>query len=789
MRNKQTRQPNSLRINDTTFISMNKTSIAMGISTAMFIPLVAMAQTAPAKPADDKTQALPEVQIYGKALDPNPNAESGVPYKAKTSGDSRHTRPLAETPQTISVITKAAIDDSGLTELKQILSAQPGITLGTGENGNAFGDRYIIRGQEARSDVFVDGLRDPGMTTRESFAIEQLEISKGPSSSFAGRGSAGGAVNAITKQATLDKDFSKVSIGAGTDNQKRVTADINKGFGDNFALRANVLYGDEGIPDRSPSNRNRKGVALSGLWEANENLFVTLDYYGLRTEDKAPDLGYYLVGTVPDRVPAKNVPVYAQANDFLKSDVDTLTARVKWKIAPALTLNSLTRYGKSGNSYVTTGASSATRYDGATGKAYTTGVLDGGHTGWQDVDYFAHQSNLRWDKELLGLKHEFIFGAEYTDHKVVSGNFAVSNSGAFNCKTTAGIGANNGYCFTDSNGVPVSNLNTLAGRNGTRQGWTQNWQVKTIALTAMDTVDLTDRFTAFGGLRADYFDLSLTRRNNTTAAITGDYSYNDTLVNGHLGLSYKVTPKLIVYGSMASAQDINGGEADAGTSSGYGGAVLYQNQIAGAKPETSINLELGAKWNLFDDKLLATAAIFQTKKSDVMEGANYDTIGTFNTGKNRVQGIEFGLAGDVTEKLSAQVGLAILRSKVLDSATASNIGRPLSNFAEKSFSAQAKYQLTNAFSFGATARYESDRCGGQPDTAAGYTATGYCSQPVPSFAVYDVFAAYRFSKKLDLRVNVLNATNKDYYTAVYRSGSFLYKGDARAVRLTLNYEM
>jgi catecholate siderophore receptor len=178
LRNKQTRQPNSLRINDTTFISMNKTSIAMGISTAMFIPLVAMAQTAPAKPADDKTQALPEVQIYGKALDPNPNAESGVPYKAKTSGDSRHTRPLAETPQTISVITKAAIDDSGLTELKQILSAQPGITLGTGENGNAFGDRYIIRGQEARSDVFVDGLRDPGMTTRESFAIEQLEISK-----------------------------------------------------------------------------------------------------------------------------------------------------------------------------------------------------------------------------------------------------------------------------------------------------------------------------------------------------------------------------------------------------------------------------------------------------------------------------------------------------------------------------------------------------------------------------------------------------------------------------------
>ncbi|MDB5952436.1 MAG: TonB-dependent siderophore receptor [Massilia sp.] len=777
---------------------MRKTSLAMGLSGAMLMPLAVMAQTAqggpsgpsaPGAPVESPVQPMGEVIIYGKHLDPNPNAEVGAPYKAKTSGDARHTRPLAETPQTISVITKAAINDSGLNDLKQILGAQPGITLGTGENGNAFGDRYIIRGQEARSDVFVDGLRDPGMSTRESFAIEQVEISKGANSSFAGRGTAGGAINAITKQATLDKDFNILSVGAGSDHQKRVTADLNKGFGDHFALRANVLYGDEDVPDRSPANRSRKGVALSGLWERDRDLSVTLDYYGLRTKDNSPDLGSYLTGVLPNRVPATDVPVYAQSGDFLQSDVDTLTARVNWTIAPKLRLTSLTRYGKSSNAYVTAGASSATRYNGATGQQYTTGALDSGHTGWQDIDYFAHQSNLRWDKQVLGLKHEFILGAEYTDHKVVSGNFALTNTGAFNCKTTAGIGANNGYCFTNSSGAPVADLNNLAGRSATRLGFNQDWRVKTVALTAMDTVDLTDRLTAFGGVRADYFDLSLVRRNNLTSSITGDYSYNDTLVNGHFGLSYKVLPKLIVYGSAASAQDINGGEADAGTASGYGGTVLYQNSIAGAKPETSVNLELGAKWNLQGDKLLATAALFQTKKTDVMEGANYDTVGTFNTGSNRVRGVELGLAGNLSENLSAQVGAAVMKSRVLGSATPANIGRPLSNFADKSFSAQAKYQLTNAFSFGAAARHESGRCGGQPDTGAGYSASGECSQPVPGFTVYDLFADYRVSKKLDVRVNVLNAANKDYYTAVYRNGAFLYKGDARAVRVTLNYEM
>ncbi|MYM40880.1 TonB-dependent receptor [Duganella qianjiadongensis] len=767
---------------------MQKTSLAMGLSTAMLLPLAAVAQ-----PADtDKTVDMREVLVLGKRLDPNPNAEAGTPYKAKTSGDSRHTRPLAETPQTISVVTKAAIDDSGLTDLKQILAAQPGITLGTGENGNAFGDRYIIRGQEARSDVFVDGLRDPGMSTRESFAVEQIEISKGPNSSFAGRGTAGGAVNAITKQATLDHDFTRFSAGVGSDSQRRITSDVNRGYGENFAVRANILWGEEDVPGRAPSSRSRSGLALSGLWEASDKFSLTTDYYGLRTKDNMPDLGGYLVGTVPNRVPATNVPVYAQTSDFLKSDVDTLTARINWKIAPDLKLTSLTRYGKSSNAYVTTGANIGTRYNGINAVPFTVASLDAGHTGWQEVDYFAHQSNLRWDKELAGLKHEFIFGAEYTDHKVLSGTYQITNTGAYNCRNAANgapaVGPLNSYCLSDAYGQNYANLSTLAGRSATRLGWNQDWKVKTVALTAMDTVDLTEKLSAFAGIRADYFDLDLVRRNNTTGVITGDYAYSDTLVNGHFGLSYKIAKDAIIYGSVASAQDINGGEADSGTSSGYGGAVLYDGKIAGAKPETSINYELGTKWDLFDHKLLVTAALFQTTKKDVMEGANYDTVGTFNTGKNRVRGLELGVAGNFTERLSGQIGGSIMQSEVLGSATASNIGKPLSNFAKKSFSAQLKFQHTDAFSYGAVARHESDRCGGQPDTAAGYT-NGVCAQPVPAFTVYDIFGAYRFSRRFDLRLNVLNVGNKDYYTAVYRSGAFLYKGDARAVRLTVNYEL
>ncbi len=747
---------------------------------AALLPLSAMAQQAPA-PAPVHT--LPAVTVQEQAIDPNPNAEVGAPYKAKTSADTRHTRPLAETPQTIQVVTGEAIRDSGQTDLKSILATQPGITLGTGENGNAFGDRYIIRGQEARSDVFVDGLRDPGMTTRESFAIEQVEISKGPNSSFAGRGSAGGAVNAVTKQATLDYDFTRISAGVGTDKHHRLTMDANKGFSDSFALRANVLTAGEDVPDRGPSRRRRDGLALSGLWELNSDLSVTLDYYGLRAKDKRPDLGGFLVGQVPNKRPATGVPLYAQSNDFVNSDVDTVTARIAYRLAPNLKLTSLTRYGQSDNGYATTGASFNA---GAQRPA-----LDGGHTGWQEVKYFAHQDNLRWDKEIGGLKHEFIFGFEYTDHKVKSGNYRVTNSGATNCTVSGRNGPAPGWCLTDAGGNTLPNLGDLAGRSYTRQGMTRDWRVKTFALSAMDTVDLTDKWTLFGGLRADHYKLSMDTFSNSGAnagAQTGDYGFSDTLVNGHLGVSYKINPMGMVYASYGTAQDINGGEPDTGTSAGYGGLVIFNGSAAGAKPETSQNIELGTKWNLLDDKLLATAAMFQTTKGDVMEGADYNTQGTFNTGKNRVRGIEFGLAGNLTRDFQLQAGVAFMKSKVLQSATAANIGRPLANFADRSAAIQGKYQLTRDFSFGAVARYESNRCGGQPDTGADMTA-GQCNNPVPSFSVYDLFASYRINKHADLRLNVLNATNKDYYTAVYRSGAFLYKGDARAVRLTLNLDL
>jgi catecholate siderophore receptor len=776
IKNPNVKMPGSLRMGQRAL----RTGLAVGVSALVLAPALTVAQ-----------EALPTVKVQGE---PNPNAEAGAPYKAKTSGDERNLKPVAETPKTLSIITKDAIEESGYTDLKEILDAQPGITVGTGENGNAFGDRYIIRGQDARSDTFVDGLRDPGMTTRESFAVEQVEISKGPDSTFAGRGSAGGAINLITKEANPAFDFTTLQVGVGSDQYVRTTVDSNYVVSDKIAVRANALYAYREVPDRGPADRERRGGAVSTFFAPSDQLDITLDYYGLYAKD-LPDLGSYLINdTVQGRIADPNAPVYAQEGDFLKSIVNNGTARIRYTFNDNIRFTNITRYAEADNSYGVTGSSSITAYTGGTGTAavaYATGRLSD-HQGWQEVRYVANQSNLFIDSTPFNLDNKTVLTAEYTDHKVLNGVFTNTKAGAFNCRTSATVAANNSYCTLTQAGTPVAGLNTLLGRTWTKSGWDSDWHVRDVALSFINTIDFTSELSLFAGGRADHYKYYLDTRNNTTGVVTDYGSDADTFFNGYAGLTYKIVPEGMVYATIGTAADINGGESDVGASSGYGGAVVYNGSVAGAKPERSVNIEVGTKWNILDEKLLLTGAVFQATKSDVMEGAvgaDYDAAGVFNTGKNRVRGIELGLVGRILPQLEAQVGGAIMKARVRESYVAARVGQTLANFANRSLSAQLKYEVTPEFALGGAVKYESGRCGGQPDTGVDINATtGQCTQPVPAYTVGDLFATYRFNNNLNLRVNVNNVTNKDYYLAVYRGGSFMYKGDARSVTGTLSYE-
>ncbi len=778
-------------------------ALAATLSAAMIAgPLHAQPAEEPQDEEAGEVQ-LETLQIEDFTADSNPYSQPGAPYKAQRSGDPRRVKPLAETPATISVLTEQAIEESGESDLRDILDNQPGITVGTGENGNAFGDRYIIRGHEARSDVFVDGLRDPGMTTRESFAVEQIEITKGPSSTFAGRGSTGGAINSITKQASTDYDFTKVDLGIGTDDYLRGTLDANFRLSDAAAVRANLLYTYEEVPNRNFSDRERWGAAISALFTPADNVRILLDYYHL-TADDMPDLGSYLprpTGTGPDDVtvydPWDEVPNYAQEEDFLQSDVDAITARVSWETAPDLTLMNSTRYGETSNAYGLTGLRGGA-YDPAT--ATFAPLTLSTHQGYQEVDYFVNQFNALGKVYTGDLFHQLILGAEYSDYNVRNGVFNVAFNGTPNC-TTGTATTPNSYCITDAQRNVLfdeDEIHQLTQRDFSRAGIDSDWSVETWSLYLMDTVDVNEWLTLNAGIRVDSFDYrNLVGLTNPTL-----YAYSDTLWNGHAGITVKPHQEGIVYLSWGSAKDINGGESDLGASCGYGGVCVGTDvSIADGLPESTTSFELGTKWDLFDDRFLVTAALFQLTKSDVFEsaggtssgpnpgdtgGAGYTPIGALNTGENRVRGVELGVVGNLTDQLTAQVTGTIMDSEILESNTPARIGLALSNFSEQQFYAQLRYQATPGFALGASATYKGEMFAGQPDTAASYDSLlEVYTYRVPDYWTFDAFAIYRINAELQARVNVSNIGNEDFYLAGYQSGHFLYKGDERRATMTL----
>src|SRR6202000_2118193 len=119
-------------------------------------------------------------------------------------------------------IPQQTIIEQAANSVQDALKNVPGITLNAGEGGT-HGDNINLRGFPASDDFFLDGLRDTGFYTRDTFNLETIEVYKGPASTLFGRGSTGGVVNQVTKTPELN-NFVRGTVVGGTNSELRGTA-------------------------------------------------------------------------------------------------------------------------------------------------------------------------------------------------------------------------------------------------------------------------------------------------------------------------------------------------------------------------------------------------------------------------------------------------------------------------------------------------------------------------------------------------------------------------------------
>jgi catecholate siderophore receptor len=739
----------------------------------------ALRRAARAKQAAQAKPAPAGVNVVAQAADRDPYADPAAPYKADRLASPKFSQPIVNTPKTITVLTKEILQDKDATSLRDVARTTAGVTLGTGEGGNAFGDRFFIRGFDARNDVFVDGIRDPAVNIRENFFTEQIEILKGPSSTIDGRGTTGGALNIVTKQAT-DQNFYNADSTFATDNTKRVTFDVNQVINPTLAVRMDGLWQNANVSERDFTTDDRWGGAAAVKWTPSDSVKVTANFIHTYLWS-LPDFGVPYDTFAGAPVTSVGVPrdtYYGFVNrDFQKAQQDIGTVNAEFAVNDFVTVNNKIRDERAILNYIGTIPEQGT---GANGSCNSMGgnfsnpnpaawlVCLNPQSRYQTTDVIADQSAATIKFDTGPVQHTLVTGAEISRERVSIDSYTGLASEAI------GAGA-----FASGTVGPVSVLNPpnfLSFGTATVTGNPNVIPVDTKSVFALETANYRDFLFLTGGLRFDQYDISASKIGfPTISTSSGMWNYN-------IGALVKPVPIGSLYVAYGTSSEPVGAELD-GTSTNYGGLNPSSpiNQIFG--PIQSTAEEVGTKWELFDRHLLATGALFRTDVSNAREliPNGFPNAGTVQAGAAyHVQGLDLGATGNITPKWSVYTGLVLMKTRVDASAVPSNVGLPLAFIANQSFNVLTKYYLTDDVEIGGQATYRSKIYGGTLLAANQGTV-------LPDYWRFDAFLESYITKHFEWKVFVNNIFNKLYYDAFYQSGApFVMVAPGRVIGVQLS---
>ncbi|MES3708679.1 TonB-dependent siderophore receptor [Pseudomonas putida] len=746
--------------------------------------------------ADNQALDLPATQVNGKQ----------ATYKVDSVTSSKITTPLLDAPQSISVVPRTVLEEQNAQNLQDVLRNVPGITFMSGEGALGWGDLFSIRGFAAEQSMTVDGVRDAGMSSRnDTFNLEQAEVYKGTGSVESGVSAVGGSVNLVSKRAHIG-DEGKLSAGIGTDNYKRLTADINRQLNESTAVRINLMKHYNAVAERDEVDYDRWGIATSFGFGLGTDTRLWIDAF-YQKDKNTPDGGVPIQrGTNGKRMPGVSRDAwYGDSSLYTqRSETRSLTGLFEHDFSDDLTLRNQLRWQQTdnwavlsparfvaadadGNKTCTGTRCASLGYVGVGGltsingiNAYTDyansssgyGYLRGSDYGqskrYEIVD---NQTDLRFNLDTGGIHHEAVTGIElYREtygglHKTMdvpdgSMLFDLSNPTHHFASTRSDKG------YGDPRSV-----------------------AKDAALYVSDTMTLSPQWQLLTALRYDHWQVDTDRS-------TGNSSTRDDAFGGRLGLVYKPLPNGSIYVSYSQAAQPSA--VGASTNNQIYGAASTEDY----KPAVSKTYELGTKWELFDDRLNLTAALFRTELEDSWEYTEGESAPVRSLPAKRVDGFELGLQGQLTERWSAYAGFAAMKSRQTKGV---NKGEEAKNVPDLTANLWTTYDLTDQLSVSYGADYVGQRrysdnkyVGGLNNNSSNangpsgvYTIYTRDHEKAPSYWLHSLAARYKVDSQTTVNLNVSNLFNKFYYSRVGASldGFQLYgvPGAGRTLTASVDY--
>ncbi len=627
-------------------------------------------------------------------------------YKADTNSTAmRMEMTQLETPGQVAVIDETVIDEQRASTLGEVLRNDASVSAG-GTSRNR--ERFSLRGFElSSSDGFLrDGRQHWSHYRQPIELLERVEVLKGPSGLLYGKSEPGGLVNMVSKKPTTQTQVS-LSQDIGSNEHSRTVLDVSGSLNDAKTLRARAIFAKENYSswrtygDGTKPQTDRVVGGLVVEYDITENIMVSAHYDRTKDEGRV-DSGAYIVDGKPVRGDK-----YIWDAQWSKIDNDVENYGID--INAQVTDNVNVKAGYNRQDFKRFDVESYPKFDNYD----KDGVIR--HKGNERTDNWVFDTaylDVTTNFSLLGTENTFLVGANYLDYKY--DRFMAFHAGE-------DVAA----------GTTVTRPGTVRSKKYPRR------EHDTWGIYAQNMMTINDYWQVLAGARYDE------KRED---------SLTENQVSPKLGVIFHPTSNGSIYVQYSESFMPQGEVSN--------GSRIYINDGEKLDAERGISYEIGTKWELFDQRLFVSGAVFditlENISLDVESGkdASNQLLHKKTQGGEQVhKGAELMAQGFVTPELSLTASAMYLDAE-LKKAERFEGNRP-ADVPEFSASLWSSYKVQDNTNLNLGLIYEGDRYGDAKNT---FKKDGY--------ARIDMGVSYKhkYDENLDIiaRFNVENLFDTDY---------------------------
>jgi iron complex outermembrane recepter protein len=643
-----------------------------------------------------------------------------------------------DTPASVDAITREQLERRGDTSLLDAITRAPGISA-MPHPGNG-GSSVAARGFTDTLSVMrlYDGMRQyggAGLTFPfDTWAIERIEVLRGPASVIYGDGAIGAVINVVPKKPTRGEIQTELQAGLGTENSRRFAIGSGGAIDDKWSYRvdASTDRSDGWVERGGYSNRAFSGaLRLDISPRLNVQLGVAkgrqkpMKYFGTPLIDGKPD-------------PALAEKNYNVADSVIQYDDRWIDLLVNW--SPNDNVSVRSRF-----------------YD-----------IDSDRH-WRDVEAYLYNPATRLvdRSDATEIYHRQSQTGNTTDAAFKGGLFGLANqfSIGFDVNSSDFRHTNNTYVGSAPSVDPYDPVpGSFSSPVPTIPRYDSD--AKQYALFAEDRLALDERWSLLAGVRYDHATL---RRTDLVANKLA-YDVTSTNVGWRLGTVFQVTPSLALYGQYAKA-------ADPISSQFFLSAANSQFKNA-----TGRQLEVGVKQAFAQGGGEWTLAVYDITKNNLLTRDPANPSRSLQVGERSSRGVEATVTAVLAPGWSVEANASLLRARFEDFSEASGgslvprAGNVPPDVPRRLANIWLNWDLMPAWTASAGLRYVGERNADNANTLK-----------LPSYAVTDASLRWKLSAGTGLTLRVANVFDKRYFTTAYYTPTQWFYGQDRRADIILNH--